>query len=84
MKLHDHAVVGRCMRGPWLITGGKEGGGVENTCGLDYSIKAGRADELDSEIMKVANSECPGRVFSKMRKRGRPTLEIWGDSSSNS
>lgn len=93
IKLHDHAIVTRCMLGPWLITGGKEGGGEDNVCGLDCSRKAMRIDGSDSEVFRelgmpvvmvwaAASSEALGRVVFSLRQRGRPTLEIW-ESSSN-
>jgi len=86
VRLHDHAIVARCMLGPWLITGGKEGGGEENVCGLDSSVKAWRLDEpevvmevgmLVVMVAAVASLELSRRIVLSLFKRGRPTLEIW-------
>lgn len=93
MKLHDHAVVARCMLGPWLITGGKEGGGDDNVCGIDCTVKVSKIDSSDSQdireigtrsvvVWKIASLESAGKFVSLLMKRGRPTLEIWESLSS--
>jgi hypothetical protein len=92
MKLYDHAILARCMLGPWLITGGKDGGGEGDICGTDCSVRAWRVDGLDSKAVRevgtrvimvwaVGSLEALGRVILLLMKRGRPMLEIWGSSS---
>jgi hypothetical protein len=36
----EHSVLTRTLFNNTLITGGKEGGGAENACGLDCSLKS--------------------------------------------
>lgn len=86
--MHDHAVVARCRLGLWLITGGKEGGGPDNSCGIDMTMKAWKLGsskdgvplQLGTRVPRVyhiASSETMGKVFCIVMKRGKPVLEFW-------
>ena len=88
MKMHDHAVVARCRLGFWMITGGKEGGGPDNSCGIDMTVKAWKLDstgcdvplQLGTRVPRVYHTtscEALGKIFCVVMKRGRPVLEFW-------
>lgn len=91
MRLHDHAIVTRGMLGPWLVTGGKDGGGEEDVCGLDCSVRRWKVDGQDAATVNdigppavvVWGLVCLNdRIVVSLMRRGKPTVEIWDDSSS--
>ncbi len=76
------------MHTSWLLTGGKDGGGDDNACGIDASVKAWKVDGPDIGIVKqiglsaetvweVVSLDESRRVVVALMRRGRPMLEIW-------
>lgn len=72
-----------------LVTGGKEGGGLDNVCGLDCSLKSCDLEMLlqGGDVRPIEHG-LPCRSLWKVQairarmvvclfKRGRPYLDIW-------
>ncbi len=78
----------RCLIGSWLLTAGTNGGGADNACGLDCSVRAWNVDVRDRVVVKesgtpvvivweVVRLDGKGRVVVALERGGRPVLEIW-------
>jgi WD40 repeat protein len=86
----DHAIVTKDIRPGLFVTGGKDGGGPENACGLDASVRtwdliANAPKWTDVGVEVIADNRLVvwtvkfvgDKLLAVTMKRGKPTLEIW-------
>jgi len=87
-RLYHHAVTSRCVLGPWLITSGKNGGGEQNVCGHEQSLKTWKFGKDDARVINLGQPvvgvwsvvalEGSEKIGVVLMKKGRLTLEFWG------
>ena len=94
VKVHEHSVLTRNRFKNKIFTGGKEGGGADNVCGLNCSLKSCDLEMLlQGENVQPAEHGFPcvmlweAKVEGEtmvvcLKKRGKPYLDFW-DLNSN-
>ena len=86
VKMFDKSFVSRCMSGPSLIAAGKNGGPVDDVCGLDSCVRSWRTDgngpddliDLSAAVPSVWKVDCiHDKVVAWLMIRGKPAVQIW-------
>lgn len=92
LRIHDHSFLTYTITDNTFFSGGKEGGGPKNVCGLGCSLKscdlARLLDGKEEEHGQVVEHGSPSSTLWKVRvqadklavclmRRGKPSLEIW-------
>ena len=85
VKMFDKSFVSRCIFGPWLIAAGKNGGPVDDVCGLDSRVRTWRVDgkgakdvvDLSAAVPSVWKVDCiDDKVVACLMLRGQLAVQI--------
>ena len=78
-KAHDHAVTALAIFNGMVVSGGKDGGGYENACGLDAHVRVWNMDDRDGNAKEGHAGEESAPSFTEGAASGNKASEYGHD-----